>query len=276
MAGEQPRHRCLDKPSLMSAAATYTGLAAGYGAAIGGWLLIRRVARLPTLQRLWPAQDAPRMKRPWLEVVWVLLAAAAVIGVGQLYVRGWLLHAGGSPAWLMHVVEAINQLLIFSPLLLLLPIRRQPLISAWLPTQGLALRVLVGLALALVATLALCAARGHLSAWPAMLQSMLQGKRLAHGVQVLMEDIAIAMLLVRLGQALPRRVLASVIVAALFALGHLPSSLSGGTPLSGAGFLIADFALASAVLLALANGRDVWWFWPVHLAMGLTQFHNLA
>jgi hypothetical protein len=38
------------------------------------------------------------------------------IGVGQLYVRGWLIPGGGSfPA----LTEAVNQLLIFSPVLVL-------------------------------------------------------------------------------------------------------------------------------------------------------------
>ena len=108
----------------------YFAVLAGYGTALIGWLLLWR-----TMPGLWAPTSPPfAPQHPWREVGWALLAAAAVLGIGWLWGADWLLPRTG-------LSEAVNQVIIYSPFLLLLAIKRQPLSSAWLPMRRVWLRI---------------------------------------------------------------------------------------------------------------------------------------
>ena len=81
--------------------AHHYALLVGYGAAVGGWLVVARL--FPTL---WPRRDAVTFPSAWKEVAWACLGVLGVIAIGQLYVRRWLLPADGP---LAPLVEAGNQ-----------------------------------------------------------------------------------------------------------------------------------------------------------------------
>src|SRR5262249_20579676 len=78
-------------------------LLVGYATALLGWLLLSRAA-----PSLWPQRAPIRFARPWLEVAVSLLAVVAVLAIGQLYIRGWLLPEAGS---LKPLLAALNQIL---------------------------------------------------------------------------------------------------------------------------------------------------------------------
>jgi hypothetical protein len=238
----------------------YFALLAGYGTALIGWLLLWRA-----MPGLWAPPSPPfAPQHPWREVGWTLLAAAAVLGIGWLWGADMLLPRTGP-------YEAVNQVIIYSPFLLLLAIKRQPLSSAWLPMRRVWLRILVGLGLALLSLLVFALARAGSASWTAVIAQVYAPDHAVHAVQVLLEDVAIAIVFVRFAAALgARRTI--LLVAALFALAHVPALVQGGANASSLGHLILDAALTVGILAVLERSADVWWFWMVHFAMDMSQF----
>jgi hypothetical protein len=211
---------------------------------------------------------------PWREVAYAFVAVAAVIGVGQLYQRGLLLPARGA---LGVLAECINQVLIFSPLGTLLLVRRQSLWSAWVPLDRVWARLLVGGVLALLAIGVFTVAREGSDSWRAVVTRVYRPAHAAHGVQVLLEDLAITVLLARLGAACGSRPwIALLAVAGLFAAGHIPAMLSGdGVTPDALMSLGMDALLGVLVLGAVQRSRDIWWVWCVHFAMDMMQFKSV-
>ncbi len=238
-------------------------LLAGYLAAMAGWSLAARV-----LPRLWPRREAITFPAPWKEVAYALLGAAGVIAMGQLFVHHWLLPARGpaGPA-----LEAANQLLIFAPILVVPLLRRQGPQTAWLPLDRIGERLLIGLALAFLAVAAFALTRAEPGRTVELYLDAYRPGHFAYAVQVLGEDLAIAILLVRLRAALGLRP-TIVLVAVLFAAGHVPSLLATGASTAQLVDLLLDAALGVLVLSVVQRSADVWWFWCVHFAMDMMQF----
>jgi len=94
-------------------------------------------------------------------------------------------------------------------------------------------------------------------------------------VQVLLEDIAIAILFVRFRSALGLRFTVGL-VAVLFAAAHIPALLASGVAIHECIGLVLDAALAVGVLSVVQRSSDVWWFWCVHYAMDMTQFYAVS
>ena len=188
--------------------AHHFALLAGYGTAIVGWLVLARL-----FPGLWPRREPVRFATPWREVGWACLGVLGVILVGQLYVRRWML-----PTWepLAPLIEAVNQALIFSPILAVPLLRGHGLDSAWLPLDRLGARLLVGIALAAAAILAFTLVRAGSDLWPQVYPRVYHPGNFGLAVQVLCEDVAIAILFVRLRAAIGLRG-TIVLVACLFA-----------------------------------------------------------
>lgn len=240
----------------------YAALLVSYTVAL---LAMSRVAR--RAPSLWPAPEAAPFAHPWRELALALAATVAVVAIGMLYSRGWLLPATSAhrPA-----LDAVNQLVIYAPFLLLLVLRRQGPETAWLPMRGVLRRVAVGLALALLALLSYALARPGLAAWPRLVAAVYAPDHISHLVQVLLEDTSLAILFVRLRSAFGRWTL--VLVATLFAAAHVPGMLAGGADAGALWHLLGDVALGVLALTLLQRLRDVWWFWMVHFALDMTQF----
>jgi hypothetical protein len=190
------------------------------------------------------------------------------MAVGQLYVRHWLLPARGS---LAPLIEATNQLVIFSPLLAVPPLRRHGTRTAWLPTDRVWARLLVGQGLAALAILAFTLVRQGDDNWPEAYRRVYQPKNLGLAVEVLCEDLAIAILFVRFRAAIGLRGTIAL-VAALFAAGHVPSMVAKGTTVGDLARLVLDAGLGVIALIVVQRSADVWWFWCVHFAMDMMQF----
>lgn len=241
----------------------YWALLLSYSSALAAWYLIFRL-----FPGLWMPVPACIYSWPWAEVGWALVAAVATIAVGQAYTRHWLFHPSGS---LAPLIESVDQALIFSPFLLLLLLRRQPPSSAWIRTDRILARILIGLALALLAIRVFLIVRAGHDGFLAVVARVYSLGNLGYAVQVLLEDIAIAILLVSLGAAL-RLKWAVLLTAALFAAGHIPALLTTGAPLRELANLVFDFGLAAGAIAALQRSADIWWFWCIHFAMDMMQF----
>ena len=94
-------------------------------------------------------------------------------------------------------------------------------------------------------------------------------------VQVLLEDVAIAILFVRLAGAIGSR-RATVSVACLFAAGHIPAMVSQGASWNELGGLQRDAGLGVAVILVLQRSHDVVWFWCIRFCLDMTQFSRIS
>lgn len=252
----------------------YLGLFAAYSTFVAVTLFIVRRRHPPNghAATIWPATDQVLFARPWLELGLLLAAIIGIILVGQLYQAGYLLpnRAPFSP-----IAEMANQVLIFSPLLLLLLLRRQSLHTALLPSRRLGPRALSSLTLAALAAFAYSLAVRDFGRIPdAMMAETELGRLPSHAVQVFLEDFAIAMLLVRLAAVLRSEWAAGLGVAALFPALHVPAMLSTGEGLSTANFanLGLDFAIGVVVMVGLLKTRDVLWLFPTHFLMDVAQF----
>ncbi|MGJ3231630.1 MAG: hypothetical protein ACFE0P_07525 [Oceanicaulis sp.] len=242
----------------------YAGLVAGYGAAIAVFWIAWFCA--PNLKR-WLGGVRKPAARPWLEFALLLAAAAGVVAMGQLYVADLLAPDRGE------VLQSLNQLIIFSPLIAVLIWRGAPALIAGLPIRGAPAGLALGVGLAGTALAAYGLARGWTSLDPAA--TIFTADNLSYGVQVLLQDVAIAALLARLADAAGWRI-ALVAVAILFQLAHIPPFLAGGAELADLASLVIDTGIGLAVFGAVVASRSIWWFWPLHTVMDLAQFTRAA
>ena len=243
----------------------YIGLIAGYGVAMiifwalwGGVKPLRRALPAPVL----------KLERPWLELSLVLLAAIGVIAVGQLYIADRLLPDRGE------LLQSLNQLLIFAPLLILLFWRGNIQAGAFLPWRGAAPGLALGFLLAGAGVAAYVVARGlggvELNA---VFATFARPDNISYIVQIFLQDLAIAAVLARL-MALSGWRLSLVLIAILFQLAHIPPFLAGGATLTDLGALFLDTGIGLLVFGAIIASRSIWWFWPLHTAMDLLQFQS--
>jgi hypothetical protein len=253
--------------------AAYVALGASYAAVVGGWWFAARVLRGAGIAPAsWDGSTAYELRRPWLEVGVALLGAAGVIVVGLIYARGWMPVAAGV---LGPLVEAIEQFVIFLPILAVPFLRGHGLHTMLLPADRVLTRLAVGVVLSLLAltvfSLVRAESRGPLDlAW-----RIAHPRNLGIAVQVFGEDLAIGILLYRMASATSRR-WAVVVVAALFALGHVPALLSSGANSAELASLGLDCALGILVGGTLLRSGDVLWFWPVHFSLDMTQFARIT
>lgn len=241
----------------------YVALLAGYSVALAGWLVAFKV-----LPGLWPPATPPEFEKPWREIGYALLAVLAILLIGQMYQRDWLLPRAAS---FQPLTESVNQAIIFSPLPLLLYIRKHSLLTAWLPLTRVWVRVLVGLVLALLAATAFKLIRHDSPAWPHLVAGIYQLGHLPHLVQVFFEDLGIAILFVRLRAAIGLR-WSIGLTAAGFAAAHIPAMISDGASTTELSHLVLDTGLAVIAIAIVQRSADIWWFWCVHFAMDMTQF----
>jgi len=237
-------------------------LAIAYASVCALWWGVSRVVPL------WGDRERPRFAHPWREVGVVLLGVAGVLLLGQLWARGIRLEVQG--AW-APVAESINQIIIFAPVVALPILRRQGWASAWVRPDGILVRLAIGLGLALLALLLYSGLERGAPSWAETIRGVYRPARAHLAVQVLLEDLAIAILLVRVAATIgPRAAILSV--AALFAAGHVPSMLTRGDSAAEFVGLLRDFGLGVLVLGTAWRGADIAWLWPAHYSLDMTQF----
>ena len=241
-------------------------LAIAYAATCAMWWGLSRL--IP----LWRDAQRPQFAHPWREVGIVLLALVGTLLLGQLWVRGIRLNMPGRWAPLG---ESINQIIIFAPVVGVPILRRHGWASAWIRVDRIAVRLAIGFALALVALLLYSTLERGAASWPDAVSGVFAPSRAHVAVQVLLEDVAIAILFVRLAAAMRPRP-AILIVAALFAAAHIPSMIARGDTTAELAALLRDAGLAVLVVGTAWRSADIAWVWPVHYALDMTQFLGRA
>ena len=247
----------------------YLALSSGYAIALFGWWLINRC-----YPPIWRSFTDARFDHPWWETLWAFLAALATVAIGILYSRHLLLPELGTTK--SPLVSALNQVIIFSPFIALLLVRKQPLESAWLPSKNVPIRLGAGIVLALAALLTFYLVRQPPLGLGVVLSGVYQPKNFAYAIQVFLEDFALAIFFVRLRAALgaKRFLVSAVTVAFLFSAAHYPAKLSGGESfITATRDVVLDGLLVSAVIYFLQRSRDFLWFWCVHFTMDMLQFY---
>lgn len=217
---------------------------------------------------IWPETDRD-MSRPGKSFLLLLLSVPLVLGIGQLYMLGWLLPETG-PLYIVSI--PVNQILIFSPLLLMIALRNEGWHSVFLPSGNRWGRAIFGLCVATMAVAVYAIARTEISVNQAFETVFLPGN-MVHVAQVALEDIAIAGLFFRL-RAWIGRVPAIGIIAGLFAIAHIPAMLASGVSVDDMASLIIDTAIGTVVLVGLDQTHDIIWVIPLHYVMDVLQFAN--
>ena len=245
----------------------YQSLIGAYGLALLLWRLAHHF-----LPHLWAETYEPQFKTPWKELVGVILATVAVLVIGVVYTKYGLIP---KIKQVPYIIGVLNQGLIFSPALLWLLWRKDAFKSAWLPNQFIAQRIFIGLAIALITIGMFLVLRKGSNGYGQVLAETYQLKNLPYLAQVLGEDFVIALFFVRF-QALIGKRLAIIIVAALFAAGHIPAFLANGVTWAEMQSLIFDALLSIGIISVLQRSSDIWWFWMVHFAMDMMQFYSTS
>ena len=250
-------------------ASYYFALWLGYATGLLGW----RAVRLG-FPRLWRSDFDYHFPHPWRETLFALLAAIATVAMGQLAANGKLMP--DIPATQAPLTNLGKQVIIFSPFLFLLVIRRQPLCTAWLPPRHAGWRLLAGVALALAAVGVFVVVRRPETSFGTLLGQVYHPQNTGYAGQIILEELAIAVLFVRWRAALgeKRFLLAVFAVAFLFSAAHYPQHLRDGLSALGATrMVLMDGLLVSAVVYVLQRSNDILWFWPIHFAMDMMQFY---
>jgi hypothetical protein len=130
----------------------------------------------------------------------------------------------------------------------------------WLPSNRVWQRVLVGLILSLIAMLAFVNLRAGAGKWIDVVRDVYHPKNLGNLVQVLCEDVAIAIVFVRMRAAIGL-LWSILVVGVLFAAAHIPAMLSTGADLDDISISPWMPGSVSSFCIFSSARSDVWWFW---------------
>ena len=246
----------------------YPPLVIAYLIGLGGWLAFSGIWR-----QVWPHEPAEGFVRPWKEFGIALVGAIGILAVGQLWSRGIRLPEHGAFGPASRRDQPSPDLRTDSP-------------------RGGDSSAVVGYGMAPAPPDRVATACGPRPGDPRRhgIFTLTSGCPTRRGscwaesgamrtfdkmVQVFLEDLTIAILFVRLAGAIGSR-WATVVVACLFALGHVPVMVSQGATWSELGGLLRDAGLGVAVIVVLQRSRDVAWFWCIHFCLDMTQFAKVS
>lgn len=249
----------------------YSAMVITYVIALVAWV---GLSRWPLIRgpQLWPSREIASFNHPWLELGLALLAVTGVIGIGQIWSAGCLLPEIGSCRVFL---QSINQIIIFAPIPLLLIIRRHSASTAWLPLNLVWARLGIGAAIAVAAIFIYDILRNGGTSRVDAFELVVRLNSLDKAVQVFLEDLSIAILLVRFASVLKSKILAVVVTGGLFATAHIPGMISGNAEAMEYFRLILDGGLAIFILSIVQRSSDIWWFFCLHYVMDMMQFLEL-
>lgn len=241
----------------------YISLLSGYSLTVGLWFLLNHFYPF-----IWKNKERISFDKPYLEFIYSIIALTTILGIGQLYIRGWLIPHKDNV-----LLDAVNQFIIFSPSCILILIRKHSIDTIWLPKSKIVIRLFIGLLFALCSIIIYWLTRKDSKELGFILLNIYHYHNLSHLVQVFMEDITIALIFVRLSAWIGNK-WTILIAAILFSAGHIPSMISDGAELIELSSLLIDTLVGVLVLLAVSRSKDILWFFMVHFAMDMTQFYG--
>ena len=165
------------------------------------------------------------------------------------------------------ILWQFNNVIIYSPIVVLLLVRGQSARTVYLSADGLPIKLAAGVVLAVLAVLVFLVVRGDPGRLPGVLRESVRTENLRNFLPVFLEGVAIAMMYVRMRWAFGQWP-ALLGPGLVFAVAHIPRQIESGL---GPPEMIAYFAvttgIAFAVLYTLERSRDVIWIGIVHYVM---------
>lgn len=238
------------------------------------FVLVLRWSFLPMEPRAAAVISFPSSPSARWQLLCLLLCIVIVIGIGQLYVLGWLVP---DFTWCnMRLGESINQVIIYSPILVYIIATRQTGDALWIPRQQWKQSLAIGLALSVIAIGVFWALTMHRHLLE-ILMDVYHVKNLHYAVQVFLEDLSIALLVSRIMAMIPARYVNAgiLLVGLVFAFAHLPGNLhQSESTLLLLTERTLDALLVFLVLQVLKKTRDFLWLFPIHFAMDMMQFYS--
>lgn len=228
-----------------------------YGIICGMWFLFDR------LGWLWVITPIKAPVKPWKEFLLAIVAAIAILGIGQLYSRGWLLPSpehkvGAGISWMF------NNVIIFSPIWLMVLLRKQSLNTVLISGQDVLKKITFGLVASLVGILVFIGLRNEWTRFPEILSHAASFKSLINFPAVFFENVALAFLFVRFRWAVGSK-WAIIIPAILFAIAHIPGSVAEGDSWEHIlAFALLTSSLTVLILYTAYRSRDILWLGFVH------------
>ena len=215
----------------------------------------------------WNVEPIQSPSRPWLDFGIGLAACIAVMGVGQLFSAGYLIPRTDSTLINKALIWPLNNVIIFSPIFLVLIIRKQSLKTIFISSNSLFLKLGFGLIASAIGIVLFTGLRGEWARIPEIFASSVQLKTLSNFPAIFFENVALAFLFVRLKWAAGIK-WAIGIPAVLFALAHVPGSIAEGDPWSHIiTFFFLTGSLTTFILYTAYRSRDIIWLGVVHYLM---------
>ncbi|WP_421764272.1 type II CAAX prenyl endopeptidase Rce1 family protein [Ekhidna sp.] len=217
----------------------------------------------------WPLESIKSTSRPWIDLWIGLSACIAIMGIGQLYSAGYLIPRSESTIFNQVVIWPLNNVIIFSPIFLILIIRRQSLKTIFISFKSIERKLLFGLIASIIGILVFTGLRGEWARIPEIARSSIQLKTLSNFPAIFFENVALAFLFVRLKWATGIK-WAIGIPAVLFAFAHVPGSIAEGDPASHILiFFVLTGCLTTFILYTAYRSRDILWLGVVHYVMDI-------
>lgn len=235
-------------------------LTVAYLSICGSWFLLDKYGHS------WKIEPIRSSEKPWLDFAWAIAAAIGILAIGQVYSAGYLIpHTKQS--WLNLIIWPLNNVIIFSPIALVLVFRSQSAQTVFLSTNNIGKKLLFGLASSIVGVFVFLLLRGELSRIPEIVSHSIEPKTLTNFPAIFFENVAVAFLFVRLKWVAGIK-WAIAIPAILFALAHVPGSIAEGDPISHIiTFFFLTGGLTTVILYTAYRSRDIIWLGIVHYLM---------
>lgn len=234
----------------------------GYGVPCLIWYGLFRVR--PTV---WPVSNLTKPDKPKKELLVGLAGGIGILLVGQLWRLGVLIPNGVENKLLNATIWWANNLLIFSPIFIVLLIRKQSLNTVFLNGRGLPIKLIFGVIATFVGVEVYALINGG-HAWGIISQGLAYNN-FRNFLPVFLEGVALAFLFVRLKWVVGLK-WAIGIPAALFSLAHLPRAFVNDTSLE---LILVDSVLTAVVTVMVfsttARSRDVIWLGMLHYFMDI-------
>lgn len=243
----------------MDALRAYFGpLVLAYLSACLVWVIATRLR-----PKLWPPAPGLSTDRRWLDLGLAGAALLCIFGLNQAHQAGYLLHPGGSAIAPLSV--ALNQLIVVSPIALVLAVRGQGPETVFLQAAGLPVKLIVALVLGLIATVMYLWMAGRLSDLPSTLLSAVSPRSLERGLQVFVECVAVAFLFVRVRWSFGLAA-ALLVPSMLYAVVQLPRQFEAHLPFPEiAVYFALNTLVPAAILYVVQLSADIIWFAFVRL-----------
>lgn len=235
-------------------------LAISYLGICGLWFLLNKQGKS------WQLASIDTPQKPWIDLTLGLVAAMAILSIGQVYAAGYLLPRTENTL-LNYLIWPLNNVLIFSPIFIVLALRKQSLNTVFISRKDVPIKLAFGLIASIIGILAFISLRGEWNRIPEIMSHAIQPETLSNFPAIFFENVAVAFLFVRLKWVAGIR-WAIGIPAILFALAHVPGSIAEGD--SWAHILTFFFltgSLTTVILYTAYRSRDIIWLGVVHYLM---------